>query len=245
MVQGLPRSLDRVVARGLERDPSKRYGTAREMAAELAACVTVPSSGQVGEWVETAAGDVLRERAQGIAAIERVAAEAEDSVLGRGGSEPRGLGGSHPVSAPSAANDVWQPPTSVDVSSRRRARTVAASVVGVVGLAALSLVLGVILKRAPASHVLAEASATATRVVAPVAIASAILDVAGVDVPPAAAASATTPPSALKARRSTSTAIAEAVHKTAGSSSAPTAQDCVPPYTTDAKGHVHFKPNCL
>jgi hypothetical protein len=27
--------------------------------------------------------------------------------------------------------------------------------------------------------------------------------------------------------------------------SGPSKANCNPPYTTDAKGHVHFKPNCL
>jgi len=80
IVPGLPESLDRVVLRGLERDPAKRYPTARAMAAEIDACLGVASPTEIGEWVERTAGDQLRETAARIASIERTAAESADNL---------------------------------------------------------------------------------------------------------------------------------------------------------------------
>ncbi len=83
IVPDLPPALDRLVVRGLERDPSKRFASAREMAAELSACLAVPSTVDIGEWVERTVGHDLRERAARVAAIERAAAEAVDPASGR------------------------------------------------------------------------------------------------------------------------------------------------------------------
>ena len=66
----VPAAFDRVVMRGLERDASKRYATAREMAVDLEKCVGIASASEVGEWVERLAGDELLLRMSRIADIE-------------------------------------------------------------------------------------------------------------------------------------------------------------------------------
>jgi ABC-type sugar transport system substrate-binding protein len=68
---GLPPSLDRAVLRGLERDPTQRYASAREMAAHIEACIGVAPPGEIAAWLERTAGDELRQRAAHIQAIER------------------------------------------------------------------------------------------------------------------------------------------------------------------------------
>jgi serine/threonine-protein kinase len=75
IVPELPRSFDRVVLRGLDRDPAKRYANAREMAADLDACVGAASPAEIGEWVQATATDELRQRAAHIAEVERSASE--------------------------------------------------------------------------------------------------------------------------------------------------------------------------
>jgi serine/threonine-protein kinase len=75
IVPELPRSLDRVVLRGLDRDPAKRYATAREMAADLDACSAAALPAEIGEWVQATATDELRQRAAHIAEVERSASE--------------------------------------------------------------------------------------------------------------------------------------------------------------------------
>ncbi len=68
----VPPAFDRVVMRGLERDPARRYATAREMALDLERCVGIASPSQVGEWVESLARDELAKRAAHMARIEGV-----------------------------------------------------------------------------------------------------------------------------------------------------------------------------
>jgi serine/threonine-protein kinase len=55
---------DAVVLRGLARNPSERYATARDMAREIEAIVAPAAPSQVGEWVESMAATSLAERAQ-------------------------------------------------------------------------------------------------------------------------------------------------------------------------------------
>jgi serine/threonine protein kinase len=70
----VPRAFDRVVMRGLARNPDHRYATAREMAVELERCAGVASMSEVGSWVESLAGAELRTRASLIAAMESASA---------------------------------------------------------------------------------------------------------------------------------------------------------------------------
>ncbi|WP_437802914.1 serine/threonine-protein kinase [Sorangium sp. So ce693] len=66
----VPKALDEVVLRGLDRDPSRRYATALEMAAALEEALPPASPRAVGAWVETTAGTLLEARAKSLAAIE-------------------------------------------------------------------------------------------------------------------------------------------------------------------------------
>ena len=59
---GLPKELDAIVMRSLERDPADRYGTAREMALALERVSALAPASDVGDWVERIAGDVLAAR---------------------------------------------------------------------------------------------------------------------------------------------------------------------------------------
>ena len=62
--------LDAVVLRALDRDPEKRFATAREFALVLEKAVTPASATVVGEWVSAIASAMLAERAGTIADIE-------------------------------------------------------------------------------------------------------------------------------------------------------------------------------
>jgi len=67
---GLPKALDEVVMRGLERDVTKRWQTAREFATALERCAPTASATQIGEWVESIGGDALSDRARRVKDIE-------------------------------------------------------------------------------------------------------------------------------------------------------------------------------
>ncbi|WP_437785697.1 serine/threonine-protein kinase [Sorangium sp. So ce1097] len=66
----VPRALDEVVLRGLERDPERRFATALEMAAALEEALPPASPRAVGAWVEATAGPLLEARAKSLAEIE-------------------------------------------------------------------------------------------------------------------------------------------------------------------------------
>jgi hypothetical protein len=76
-VPDLPPALVAVVMRGLERDASKRYATAREMAEALQASTPLATPIEVGAWVLRLAGPVLAGRAARVAAIEQAPEEEE------------------------------------------------------------------------------------------------------------------------------------------------------------------------
>jgi eukaryotic-like serine/threonine-protein kinase len=70
----VPPALDAVVMRGLSRERTARFGTAKEMAIALSAAMLPASTTEVGEWVEARAIDGLELRA-------KLVKEVESSVL--------------------------------------------------------------------------------------------------------------------------------------------------------------------
>jgi serine/threonine-protein kinase len=70
----VPKQLERLVMRGLARDPRKRFSTALEMAEAIDDLGGMASSLEVGEWVTAMAATTLSERAAMLAAIESPAA---------------------------------------------------------------------------------------------------------------------------------------------------------------------------
>ncbi len=70
MVPEIPPQLDDVVMRGLDRDPQKRFKTAREMALALEAVVRSASATDVGAWVERLAHSSLAKRASQVKDLE-------------------------------------------------------------------------------------------------------------------------------------------------------------------------------
>jgi serine/threonine-protein kinase len=70
-VPDLPKRLDEIVLRGLARSPADRYATARDMAADLEACVEHVRPSEIGPWVQEVAKTALAERAALIRDIER------------------------------------------------------------------------------------------------------------------------------------------------------------------------------
>jgi eukaryotic-like serine/threonine-protein kinase len=67
----IPAELDRLVLKGLEKDPERRFATAHEMACELQAITRMPSIRELGEWVHSIAGEVLQRRAEQLKAIQK------------------------------------------------------------------------------------------------------------------------------------------------------------------------------
>jgi len=273
IVPELPASLDRLVLRGLERDPSRRYPSARAMAAEIDACLGVASSTEIGEWVERTAGEQLRETAARIAVIERNAAESNDEAP-RLLPVPAGDRVSDSPDSPRKPSDppsyVWGQTTKNERPGRRAAeasspdtglavlrpgpsRKLAIGLGGSALAIAVATSLVLLLRTRATPAVTAAASPPPTLVSPPppspapnvAANAPPTLNVEDLAVPAdsvrPALAPLPTPANAVKSPR--------AATPTAGGAPAaaahPTGDDCNPPYTADAKGHIHFKPNCL
>ncbi|HEY2510769.1 MAG TPA: serine/threonine-protein kinase [Polyangiaceae bacterium] len=70
LVPSLPTGLDELVMRGLERDPTRRWLTARDFALALERSGRLAPPSEIGEWVQSVAGDDLARRAQKLAEIE-------------------------------------------------------------------------------------------------------------------------------------------------------------------------------
>src|SRR5690606_30003225 len=87
----LPRALDAIVMRALNREPDARFATARELAVALEETLPLATHRQIGEWVEEIAADALTERRQRLAELERAAHEpprdsqaiVETAILGQ------------------------------------------------------------------------------------------------------------------------------------------------------------------
>ena len=105
----VPEGLNDVVLRGLARDPTGRFPTARDMARALREVVRPASTSEVTDWVEATAGGTLAERAATLAAIDRDHGVRDDP----GGARPRWRRPGRPVR-----------PASGRAAHRRRARSV-------------------------------------------------------------------------------------------------------------------------
>jgi eukaryotic-like serine/threonine-protein kinase len=89
IVPDLPPGLDAIVIRGLERDPSKRFATAHEMAVAIEEAAGLIARREVAEWLLGVAGETLARRAELLAEIESTSAHIArpPSVRPRSGSD--------------------------------------------------------------------------------------------------------------------------------------------------------------
>lgn len=76
----LPRALDRIVMKALERDLDKRFQTALEFADALEDAVPLASHRKVGEWVERLCSTCLDKRAERVSTIERASYDPNAST---------------------------------------------------------------------------------------------------------------------------------------------------------------------
>jgi serine/threonine protein kinase len=240
----LPPGLDDVVMRALERDPSKRYDTARAMARDLERCAGLASPTEVGEWVESLAHNALARRSQAIAEIESSSSRALD---------PRGLtDNSGPLSGTMTTEGEDEADSSRRLSrmtvarSRGRARRVTAFVI----LSILAAAIGAFLMMRRVSATAPFASAP--RVSETRAGNTPVIDPPAPDkpppgevfpaAPPAGAPSAMPAQAAGEAKAGTKVLV---TLKPAPGKRPAQALDCDPPYALDAQGHKHWKSDCF
>jgi serine/threonine-protein kinase len=252
IVPDLPKAFDHVVLHGLERDPAKRYATAKEMANDLSSVIAVASASEIGEWVERNAAEELRQRAETIAAIERAAADAGD--LGRdmvygGDSSSSGRSGTREV-----GSNIWQQVTKSSVETKASlASSEQAPRLRSGGRLVLLLGVGVCVTTLALAFVLfsrTHAPTQVTRTTDHVDAAPKVENVPTANVedlpqaPPTATILELEPEASRPAATPPPRAKGSTPHPPAKSSTH-SEEDCNPPYTADSNGHIHFKPSCL
>jgi serine/threonine-protein kinase len=72
LVPNVPRALDEVLMKGLDREAEHRWPTAREMAIQLERAMQPATVREIGAWVDRVAGDKIHARARVVQQIERV-----------------------------------------------------------------------------------------------------------------------------------------------------------------------------
>ena len=228
LVRDLPSSLDEVTLRGLSRDPEERFSSALDMARALEDAVRPSTLDDVRRWVEELAQDVLGQRAEVVAAIER--AEVGELREGPGDAAPPADDASR-ASTPVVHRD----------SMARRSRwkwTIAGLLIALGGLAVRAAWQGNAVEE-PLADTPARAAPSSLH---PLPHPPDMDDgqdeeepgpVASVD----ARATAPAPP------RATSTATPSARKPPAPSGGA--TRRCDPPYVIDAEGFHRIKPECL
>jgi serine/threonine-protein kinase len=251
IVPELSRTLDEITLRGLQRDPDARWATAREMAGAIDAC-GVASPTEIGDWVQRTASEELKEHAMRIASTERVAAVAPESLPGAS-AQPSDSTTVRPGRRSSdRPTQGWG---TSETRSRRSTPWVYAIVGGAVALAAIGA--GMRLFQSFSAHAPAASASPPAPSVAPPSTPAAVTanvveppqplptPVTVVDpAPPGSAAAAPSPGEGTTRTRATATPPAgNAIPQGHGTPAA--RGDCNPPYAADAKGHIHFKPNCI
>jgi serine/threonine-protein kinase len=261
---GVRRELEAIVMRGLERDPADRFPTARHMALAIEGLAMMATPIEVGAWVERVAGVTLAHRAERVAAIEAEYGRVIDAESGAGAgavvvaalpphrpAAPSVTGATAPtVAVPGLARaedkTIVDPGaertrtgvasvSDMDVRALTRRRSRVASLAWVVAGGAT---LGLVWMIRTVGHGSSQAAAGAT--LTPAATATAVGSTpspapAQVTESPASDDSAEArpqPQNEVPIRR----APPPAVRKRTG---------CSPPYTVDARGVRHYKPECL
>lgn len=74
IVPGIPPALDAIVVRALEKDPEKRFPSAKVMASEIQKAIPPASSIEVADWMRETFPDMLRERDAALAKLQRMSA---------------------------------------------------------------------------------------------------------------------------------------------------------------------------
>jgi len=254
VVPSLPSSLDRIVMRGLAREAGERYATAREMAQDLDASVGVASAAEIGDWVERVAAQELEQRARRIAEIERGVSDDDNALTevriasSSGGVAPdaptpvgqrttevtteRKLALPDPSSQVSSVTLAQPSAPPVEVKKRRRGMWIALGIAGVGLMLGLAFVVGVTRTSVPTSSPTPTPTDTPTPTSTPTSTSTPTLIPTPTDTPPPSASEPATTASAPP-------------RSAPPPPRRPRPVDCSTPYTTDEKGHVHFKPQCM
>ena len=236
-------AFDAVVMRGLHLDDTQRWGTAREMALALEACVGVASPSEVGDWVETTARAALSKRSDTITGIEsqpqaQPQPEAATVITETAGASAKAAEPAAPAPSQQDVSSIAvEGPVGMPARSPRRTLAVAA-IVAVPLLVAGALFFS---RAAPAPVPVASASPS------PASSASSAPPATPAPSATVAAVASSSPPPNVTAAPSASVSAPPppAAHQAHAPAAKARPSGCDPPYTTDAQGHRHYKMECL
>jgi eukaryotic-like serine/threonine-protein kinase len=281
IVPDLPPGLDAIVMKGLEREASKRWSSAREMAAALEQALSPAPAREIGEWVPTIAGEALDWRQD---LVHRIESETSESMpppmrvdlrsspeMEEVSSGVVSTDGPDGVAAQAGQADDerqtienldanYRPPSPSMVAEAERAHS--RSNLGLIAMVILALVLvaGGVLFGLRWMQVSGDSGDPGAASRSPAESESAIVIGVSRNAPPGAPAATapttvTAPPSATSASTTaagTATALRGAGTATGirrGSGTVPTAppphDECDNPFTVDARGIRHPKPQCF
>jgi eukaryotic-like serine/threonine-protein kinase len=228
----IPPALDAIVLKGLEREPAKRWATAREMANALEDALAPATARQVAEWVESLAREALELRAKRVAEIESSSTLEGDPQTGEVLAQIRASSSGSVLAAAGLPDLATMSQSAISVSAGgarpKRRRWLAPAVLAFGALTAVLIALAISYsnhqEHTAAASVTASVTAVASASVAPTSV-TAVASVAA-----SATASASAAP----------TVTAKAV---------PTIKkpvvDCSNPYTRDELGRKIYKRECL
>lgn len=237
----IPDGLRQIALQALAGDAQRRFRTAWEMAAAIAAVVPPATSLEVRAWVTELAGPALRERAERLAALEALSGDE--------------LPKARPVNAPSperaaalSAGEITPSAVSLPLQGRMGSRGQAALLFAAIALAVL-VASGVFMagkqlsaSAAPRPSLAASAAAQLPSSESPAG--NPILAVVHAAVPAEAPSSAAQSVDAAPphTRAAPATAAIAAHHPRAA---APAQASCEVPFVIDASGVKRFKPECF
>jgi serine/threonine protein kinase len=255
----LPAAFDDVVMRGLDRDPARRYATAREMALHLERCAGIASTSEVGDWVASLAQDELTKRASRLAEIEAASwPPMADAVRAYGWTGAFVQGATDvpsKVPAPSDVSHVSHVIAAPGVSGLGRLRALVSTRTGLIGCGLLAALLLVLALARHASTRVAPAAAAAVQA----GLAASIAALSPAEIPgpsgPTATPGASSSdvatgerPSGAPSGRREGAETRPAPHAVASPASPPVRaarRECDVPFTIDDRGHKHYKAACL
>ena len=258
IVAGLSPEVDAVIARGLHLNTDERYATAREMVIDLERVLPPAPASDVAEWVEQCAHADLTEQAQHVGEMERsdsqsswsmkamrsvpelavpksVAKETVEAVTRVQHKDP-------PSGVSSVSLSHTAPPPSKASPHTTKIVIAAAGALGVVLVIVLAFALGKSSREPTPTSATPEAKTE-------------IKLASTTPAPTTPAVTASPPPTGTATSSNVPVVSVSALPKATQTQVSPPPQnngastnkgsDCNPPYTTDAKGHVHFKPQCM
>jgi len=247
-------ALDALVLKALAPAVGDRFATARDMAVALENCIAPASSLKVGAWVESVAGDSLKERAQrlreaeestgvntvfDVEGLQKRLADAQLSFSSRDSDGRISLAAREPRLAIAGETATQTVAHSNWVRRERRSRWFAVSAALSVLFVALALLL-VLRPRhepAPARELPSAPFRAPPPAPTPAPEPGQQLIVEPADLPQEPPAQRAPAPSAVSAP--------SAPRMTRRAPKSRTPANCVPPYVLDAQGHKRFKPECF